>query len=460
VAIAWLAPLAAFVFAARFLLGYDAYFHLQLAEVMAERGIFLQEFPWATESMWADTWFDKEWLFHVLLIPFLSLGKVAGGKAHIVFANLLIIASSWYCLRSLRVGRLQTFFWIAVLPWTCWGVFWVRLSLCRPQLLALALLLVALGAMAARRHLILGVVSFLYALSHTGHWQLLGLALILDCFRTFFDDEGRRRERLFRGWPLSVPVLIGIACGEVLHPNFPANLEGLYVQNVLVVLDSWSGEWAWMRPDEFKPAGFKIFKLAGPFFVGLVWVMIRSFRSELRGSCNLYALATCCLLYLLLAVNNFRFLEYSTPIGVLFLAVFFSHNPWSDISDRYLSHVRIAIIASIALAFALSIDGYLHYYRSYNVIWKERQGNDHIYAHAPGCERTSPPERSCSPTRGRTTRSSGFRRRTSDICSSWIPCSCDIGLRRSSLSGRRLPSERGEIPPATSASSSIRAWCF
>jgi len=119
----WLTPTVFFVYAVHFLYGFDAYFHVHLAEIMAERGIFLKEFFWASESIWLSEWFDKEWLFHVLLIPFLSLGKIEGTQLFILAVNILIVLSLWYTCRTLGLRPKAAFFWLLILPWCCWGAF-------------------------------------------------------------------------------------------------------------------------------------------------------------------------------------------------------------------------------------------------------------------------------------------------------------------------------------------------
>ena len=60
--------------------GNDVYFHIQLSEIMKNHGLIFDNFPWTTHSVWNNSFFDKDWLFHVFLIPFLTLGKIVGAK--------------------------------------------------------------------------------------------------------------------------------------------------------------------------------------------------------------------------------------------------------------------------------------------------------------------------------------------------------------------------------------------
>ena len=48
--------------------GYDGYYHIKFAQLLPSIG-FSGEFPWAEQSLWARSFADKEFLFHVLVSP-------------------------------------------------------------------------------------------------------------------------------------------------------------------------------------------------------------------------------------------------------------------------------------------------------------------------------------------------------------------------------------------------------
>src|SRR6266571_4773486 len=56
----------------------DGYYHLAVARAYAERGVF-HTLDWARFSVMHDGFGDKEFLFHVLLIPFARLGDPTAG---------------------------------------------------------------------------------------------------------------------------------------------------------------------------------------------------------------------------------------------------------------------------------------------------------------------------------------------------------------------------------------------
>jgi hypothetical protein len=198
----------------------DSYFHLAVARAYTEVGFFA-ELDWARFSLMAERFGDKEFLFHVLLMPFASLGEGAeGGRVALAFLNALIAAALAYLgMRAIGIwGALVPFF--LFLTSTDW--VW-RLTRIRAELLSLLLLLVALALIAARRYRWLAVVGAIFALSYTAFHAFFGLCLLIFLF------QGLVRRR----WDLQLPLyaLLGVVVGLVVHPHFPDNLHVWAVQS-------------------------------------------------------------------------------------------------------------------------------------------------------------------------------------------------------------------------------------
>ena len=71
--------------------GADAYYHVKVSELMMQQGIF-DRFPWTQTSIWKDRYADKEFLFHLYLIPFISIFPnlmIAGKVAIAVLVGIL-----------------------------------------------------------------------------------------------------------------------------------------------------------------------------------------------------------------------------------------------------------------------------------------------------------------------------------------------------------------------------------
>ncbi|TNF71833.1 MAG: hypothetical protein EP299_10820 [Acidobacteria bacterium] len=226
----WLVAAAVFVVAFLLLLPFylrqptfhdaDSYFHLAVARVYAEEGFFA-ELLWARLSLMAERFGDKEFLFHVLLMPFAALSEGAeGGRVALAFLNALIAAALAYLgIRAIGV-------WGALLPFFLFftSADWVwRLTRIRAELLSLLLLLVALALIANRRYRWLAVVGAVFALSYTAFHAFFGLCFLIFLFR------GWVRKR----WDLQLPLyaLLGVVVGLLVHPHFPDNLHVWAVQS-------------------------------------------------------------------------------------------------------------------------------------------------------------------------------------------------------------------------------------
>ena len=308
-----------------FLLGIDSYFHVAIAEKMSQHGMVLREFPWATESVWADSFFDKEWLFHLILVPLLAFGKIGCGKVAVVLFNAMIAGSFWYLFRVIRVrGR---FWWLLLMPLCTYGYFLERLGMCRPHVFSIAILGLCLALMFARRPILLALATAIYALGYTGHWQIVGLVGLYDILYYVLDDEGKRR-RAFRWFlPMTIPVVAGMILGEVVHPNFPANIKGLWFQNVMVLKEYWHGGTGLvgMQPSELRRLPVLLFlRNFGLLLVGFVLVVGHGVRRRKPVPRALWFFGFVSLLYLVMTFRSQRFAEYLVPIGVTFIALYWS----------------------------------------------------------------------------------------------------------------------------------------
>ena len=202
---------AHFVFALPALPDTDSYYHLAVARLYAENGI-VDELPWARFSAMRHGFGDKEFLFHVLLIPF---ARGDGGRIAIALFNAVLAGViAWIAIDALGAwGAL-----VAPLLYLAAPYFWIRTTRLRPEVLSLILLLLIVAAAAKKRAWLVGVLSVALTLSHTAFHLLAALAVLWF----LFDRE----------WKTLAATVAGIAIGIVIHPHFPHSLKIWYLQNV------------------------------------------------------------------------------------------------------------------------------------------------------------------------------------------------------------------------------------
>src|SRR5262249_50584656 len=177
---------------------------------------------WARFSVMHDGFGDKEFLFHVLLIPFARLGDPTTG-AFMALAGFSAVVAALLAGAGLQaVGA-----WGMALPLLVFAGatdFSLRMVRLRPELLALVLVLIAIPLASAHRAKTLGIVAALFALGYTAFQTLLGLCGLFFLYELWVEKQA--------AWRLLVFPALGIGLGIAAHPHFPINLRIWFLQNV------------------------------------------------------------------------------------------------------------------------------------------------------------------------------------------------------------------------------------
>lgn len=243
----------------------DSYYHLAVARTYLEEG-FVEEFPWTRFSIMRHGFGDKEFLFHVFLMPFAAFpDTVFGGKAALAFLDSLAAALMAF-IAVYAVGWAGVFvpLWFFVTA----SNFTIRLLSLRPEIPALMLFVLAAMAVVHRRRVLLGLVSLLFALSYTAFH-----ALLILCFGWFLCDGWMRKKW---DWKLVIYPLAGVAAGLALHPHFPHNLRVWAAQNV----DLFRYKHLLDTGTEFLPSTTRSILLLNPgWLIGLL-VLLRAGKND------------------------------------------------------------------------------------------------------------------------------------------------------------------------------------
>lgn len=345
----------------------DGFYHAKIALLLKE-GIILKDMPWMHVSTLREAFTDHHFLYHVLLVPFVAVGKpLLGVKlATVTFSALFFTALYWFLKRS---NVAAPFLWVLFLV-VC-SPFTFRLALVKANSVSLIALLFILFALFERRRALLFVLSGVYVLLYGG-W-LLSLVVVAayiagvmlerqfqkknePWYRRLF-RRGVSRERLF--------TLAAIACGGslagiIVNPYFPQNLY-FYWQQVwqIAIVNQGAqnvnvgGEWSSLPPAEF--VAFYAF-IPAVFIIGLFLLMANTHRVTRRS----WMLLLLSLLTLVFTVKSRRYIELSAPFTVLFAAFV-----WSEVMPRKIfkemlsvwhghrAWVKDHLIAAAALACAV-----------------------------------------------------------------------------------------------------------
>ncbi len=326
----------------------DSYFHVQLSEIMSRQGLVLKNFPWAVCSIWTDSFFDKEWLFHVWLIPFISLfGKFTGAKVA-VLATVSIVAISWGLLLRQTGIRKYIFPAMCFMLFIAGCLFFERLTFCRSLLFALIFFPTAILFVLRGNRIGLMTVSYLYAISHTGSWQLLPVVLVFDIARKYKERDAFKMHDFMSAW-----VLFGLIAGLILNPYFPANIKGLFVQNIMVLKIRLFG-----FGNDVIDQGFELYPMTLnrimqgfiPVAVLTGYTIYDAATKKRISSMDWITLSLLVLtsVYFILTILCQRFIEYSAPLSAVFILAY-----WCKYENPLNSRTRKTVFALLFVCMAL-----------------------------------------------------------------------------------------------------------
>ena len=203
----------------RILWDTDSYLHAAIGLHYRVHGIF-EPPPWGRFSMtsWGG---DKDFLYHVALIPFTAGDLATGARVALAAVSALLIG-----VLTLVFARRETV-WALVLPWWLYATsvpFFLRIIRLRPDVASLILLLLLCEAVVRRRFALGAAAAMAYALAYTPFQVPVGLAVIWLLADRL--ESGRWE------WRLPAWIVAGVVAGLLVRPHPLENLRLWFAQNV------------------------------------------------------------------------------------------------------------------------------------------------------------------------------------------------------------------------------------
>ena len=286
----------------------DGYYHIRAAEMLRSQGI-ARTFPWWQETFLRDRWADKDFLYHLFLIPFTLGDLVTGARAAAVVCATAMVATFHEVLRRLSVPR-PAAWTLALLAFA--PMLLARLAFPRGFVLAIALSLAGTAAIFLGRHRAAGAIAAAYAWTHISYHVLPCLALV---------HELQPREDGRRSFRTTLWTLGGMILGVVVNPYFPNNLRLWWVQNIHVLSTGWAHREDLRLGQELLPPDPRTLLTlnAGIFlcFAGALWLLARAPRRSTDASTALFVAAG----FTALTFRSTVFLEFAFPFTMLFAAL-------------------------------------------------------------------------------------------------------------------------------------------
>ena len=373
------------------ILGPDSFYHTKMALMIKDQGL-IQDFPWTQFTTYKDLFVDHHFVYHLFLIPFISLPtpdtldifsaeldpliKAKLGTAF--FAALVFLFIYWLC-RRLKIKL--PFVWTSSAFLVSY--FILRLSLIRAPALSLILLILGFYFILKKKYLGLFFVCFFYVWTH-GTWPLILIVTILYCLsqtvKNLFANwtkifiENKRKFFQFIKYSFvyffeksNIKILstcvIGLLLGLIINPYFPKTFPFYWLQTIKIGILNYQGKIGvgaeWYSPDP-KMLFFSILPILIPWLISLAW-FITNKKEQKSSSWFFVFVSTFFLLYTLKARRN---IEYFIPPaiflnGLIFTQIAIKIN-WGNIKKRLKGYFQgpdnifyfiTAIISSILVVF-------------------------------------------------------------------------------------------------------------
>lgn len=373
----------------------DAYYHLHMSLRYRDEGALGvgSQQPQAAHSLYATRFADKEWGYHVLCAPFLIGWSEApadgdarwsryvdgdvGARAAARLAAGEPVSWPWEGSDSIeRRGKFIAAFWAALLVasvyalfrlhspsvgssgfeerWRLAGsgaltlllllggeLFWARMFMMRPHVLAIVLLLWIWHATLRKRPMLLFALCTVYVLAHTAaHAPVVLVIVIVLALRL-------RGERLRGNWRWPVIALGGMVLGFVLHPH-PENYLLIFVaQNLTVLshsalaplaealrtsgaLDSvgpdlhrlLASDVEFPRPNELRPGlDRELLNALWPLWAGWIVGLLAAAKTRVPLSRETVTLLALSAAWAVMFAGSLRYIEFLVPFATLALGL-------------------------------------------------------------------------------------------------------------------------------------------
>lgn len=319
------------------LLEGDEYYHVRIAHFIKDYGV-RYDFHWANFSTFRKYYSDKDFLFHVLVIPFLSLTNniVTAGKYAIIFYNISFIIIFVFILKKYLPPVLTAAFLILPFLDSVFLIYYIKL---RPTMIANLFSILIIYFLINKKWIKVFVLSLLYPLAHVSFFTSLIFLFFAEGIRKLSGEKLCARN--------IYAVIIGTLIGCLIHPNNPNNWLSFHLNSVLVPLYSSIQDVGLDFGLEFLPQTTRD-ALAANFNVFLILfaILLISFVSRIKPSISTYVWGACTSFYLLTSFLSVRYWYTTAVLVVIFFASFIK-----DLLDqreiyKLLAKIRLTLLLS------------------------------------------------------------------------------------------------------------------
>lgn len=355
----------------------DSFYHAKMAVLTRDQGI-VTEFPWLQFTVLKDNYADHHFLYHVVLIPFVTFfDPLVGIKLFTALSAALLILIFYWFLKKFQIRGAFLYSLILLVS----SPFVFRINLAKAASLSIIILLFGLYLIFHRKLWPLFILSFVYVWTYGG-WPLI---LVLTLFYIFSEAIIKTADN-FNGLKLSIKIFFknifskenfklffacfgGLAAGLVINPFFPKNLFFYWQQIIKIAVINYQdkigvgAEWyPYGLGDLIANSSFIFILLILSFTVFFI-NFLKNFTGEKKPAATdpknktqILSLTLLALFFLTLTLRSRRNVEYFIPFAAL-ASAFVLNQPLSLIK-KYLPAINVwrqkrKIFSSLVLLYVL-----------------------------------------------------------------------------------------------------------
>ncbi len=350
----------------------DSFYHAGLAVWLRDYGL-LNYFPWTQYSFYSQVFIDHHFGYHLLLIPFVSLGgPLLGIKIATWFFASLTLAVLWKLFQFYKVP-----YWGCFVPAVLSASpFLFRISLAKAPGLSIALLLIGYYLINQKNNKWLFWLAWAFVWFY-GAWPLLFIVVVVFILGQYVFDNWLFKESnqssLIKDYVwLIFSWLGGTLAGLIINPYFPKNF--LYLKQLFDMA---------LRPyysflsigAEWYPFPWTNLLAASTFVIGL-WLLLTIVQAINWPTLKKQTLITwlISLVFLIYTLRARRQVEYMVPVMALSGGLILKHNlnqlvswaaSWRQFLPDFLKSNLFVFLLAVYLAIALPLGVVIGYGRAY-----------------------------------------------------------------------------------------------
>lgn len=317
------------------LYGADGYLHIRMAEFLRDLGP-RYDFHWARFSTFADNFSDKDFLYHVSLIPFTFFKDIFFGAklAAAIFASLLFLIF-YLVLRRYSHKTILPFFLVLFF---LSDMFLQAISRPRPIAIVILVAILSIHLLIQKKYRLVFLLALFYSLSHITSPLLILYALIVEIVRYVHKKEFYMKTVF--------AAFLGISSGFIIHPNLPNNFLVFYLNSILVPIYTIKTGILELGA-EFFPLNTRQFLLSYPaVIIGLILLIFIAISKRPKARFETNVFLTLSMIFLILSFICRRYLLHGYPIMLIAFSSYFSDYTVDirDISKKAMAVIAVVII--------------------------------------------------------------------------------------------------------------------